>query len=64
MAHASTRYQDLSAEDIRALYQLILERMDVVSKDDRRRWERKVLEWEEGVRKSQFRVTIGDFVKS
>lgn len=64
MAHASTRYQDLSAEDIRTLYQLILERMDVVSKDDRRRWERKVLEWEEGVRKSQFRVTIGDFVKS
>lgn len=63
VAHASTRYQDLSADEIRALYQLILERMDVVSKDDRRRWERKVLEWNEGVRKGKFRVTLADFVK-
>lgn len=63
MAHSSTRYQDLSAEEIRALYRLILERMDVASKDDRRQWERKVLKWKEGVRQGRFHVTLGELVK-
>lgn len=63
MAHASTRFQDLSVEEIRALYQLILERMDVTSNADRRRWERKVLQWKENVRQGRFHVTLGEFVR-
>ena len=63
MAHP-TRYQDLSVEEIRSLYKLILERMDVTSNDDRRQWERKVLQWNESVRQGRFHVTLGELVKS
>jgi len=55
--------QDLTADDVRALYELILERMDISTKAERSRWERKVLRWNESVRRSQFRVTLRELIE-
>lgn len=64
MPRRPIRAQDLSPADVRALYELILERMEISSHDDRHRWERKVHRWRQSVGKNRFHATVRELVES
>lgn len=63
MSAPSTYFNGYSPRELRALYQLILERMEVVTPADHRRWVHKVHQWNESVHRDRFHVTLRELVE-
>lgn len=63
MSDSPTCYNGFSPEEIRALYQLILERMEIDTPSNRRRWEWKVRRWKESVRRKPLHVSLRELVE-
>lgn len=63
VADQPIRAEELSVDELRALYELILERMEISGGAERRRWARKVHRWSQSVRRGRLHVPVRELVE-